>query len=195
MASGGKKPALCCGGLWVKSPGKPLRAECCLRRGKGCLPGMCWLSCGELETGGVHSLLSLESSGRDVGSLVCVPVARTWLPLSSWEPWSGEWVHSVPSLAATQTPSGTSSSVPQGWCWQRRTCRTRVKLPPSRGATAELLQGRELPLVGQKLSDSGFKAAVSTYDPRYLGKLWELMSSLIRVSLNGAQPTGKAKGV
>lgn len=49
--------------------------------------------------------------------------------------------------------------------------------------------------MGQKLSDSGFKAAVSTYDPHYLGKLWELMSSLIRVSLSGTQPTGKAKGV
>lgn len=138
---------------------------------------MYWLSCGKLETGGLHSLFSLESSGRDVGSLVCVPIARTWLRLSSWEPWSGEWICSVLSLAATQTLSWTSSSVPQGWCSQRRTCRSRVKLSPNRGATAELLQWRELPLVGQKLSDSDFKAVVSTYVPCYLGQLWRHMGA------------------
>ena len=95
-ASGGKMPALSCGSLWMKSPCKILRSERCLHRVKGYLPGTCWLSCNKLETGGIHSsLASLESSGRDVGSLVCVPMAGIWLLLSCWEPWSGEWICSV----------------------------------------------------------------------------------------------------
>lgn len=58
VASSGRMPALSCGRLWMKSPGKTRRCECCLHRGKGYLPGICWLPCNKLETGGVHSSLS-----------------------------------------------------------------------------------------------------------------------------------------
>lgn len=96
MASGGKMPALSCGCLWMKCPGKTLRSECYLHRGKGYLPSTCWLSCNKLETGGIHSSLSpLEGSGRDPGCLVWVRIARISLLLSSQETWSGEWVWSV----------------------------------------------------------------------------------------------------